>query len=126
MKAANLAGRAIGITGTGFPHPLGYNLTMAKGIPHGRACAAFYSEYLRLMRTVPEGRRLISELCAYIGAAEGEPDTAIPALAAVGVKLTEDEIADFVSRVKDAGNYRNCPYVIGEDEMAQIYRRLFT
>lgn len=126
MKASNLAGKAIGITGTGFPHPLGYNLTMAKGIPHGRACAAFYSEYLRLMRTVPEGRRLISELCAYIGAAEGEPDTAIPALAAVGVKLTEDEIADFVSRVKDAGNYRNCPYVIGEDEMSQIYRRLFT
>lgn len=35
------AGLAINITGTLFPHTLGYFLTEQKKIPHGRACTAF-------------------------------------------------------------------------------------
>ncbi len=57
MRASNLAGCAIAVTGTGFPHPLGYNLTMEKGVPHGRACGAFEGEYIRLNMSIPEGAK---------------------------------------------------------------------
>lgn len=41
--AASLyAGLAINITGTVFPHTLGYHLTERYGVPHGLACAAFF------------------------------------------------------------------------------------
>lgn len=126
MLASNLAGQVIGITGTGFPHPLGYNLTMAKGIPHGRACAAFYSEYIRLNNAAPEGERLLKTLCDFIGTTCAEVARTIPNIAPVDLTLTEDEIADFVNRTKSAANYRNSPYVITESEMADIYRKLFT
>jgi len=50
-----LGGIAIGHTGTGFPHPLGYNLSLSDGIPHGAACAVFEAEYLSRQRAaVPE------------------------------------------------------------------------
>lgn len=123
--ASNLAGQAIGVTGTGFPHPLGYNLTMAKSIPHGRACAAFYSEYIRLNMTVPEGCRLLTELCDRAGVAPEDAAALIPTIAPVRISLSEEEIADFVDRTSQAKNYENSPYVISREEMAQIYRRLF-
>lgn len=125
MLASNLAGQVIGITGTGFPHPLGYNLTMAKGIPHGRACAAFYSEYLRLNNSTPEGEQLLKNLCGFIGTTSDEVGRVIPNVSPVDLVLTETEIADFVNRTKNAANYRNSPYIINESEMADIYRKLF-
>ena len=39
--ASLYAGLAINITGTAFPHTLGYPLTELYGVPHGAACAAF-------------------------------------------------------------------------------------
>lgn len=125
MLASNLAGQVIGITGTGFPHPLGYNLTMAKGIPHGRACAAFYSEYLRFNYSVPEGKELLDNLCSYIGTDCDSVANMIPNISPVELTLTEEEIADFVNRTKSAANYANSPYVIDESEMLGIYRKLF-
>ena len=44
MAASFAGGVAINTTGTGFPHPLGYSLTLYSGIPHGKACAAFNGE----------------------------------------------------------------------------------
>lgn len=40
--ASVYAGYAINITGTCFPHTVGYYLTENYGIPHGRACTAFF------------------------------------------------------------------------------------
>lgn len=39
--ASIFAGLAINITGTCFPHTVGYHLTEKYGVPHGLACAAF-------------------------------------------------------------------------------------
>lgn len=42
-----LGGMAISVTGTAFPHKLGYFLTERFGSPHGFACAAFEPELIR-------------------------------------------------------------------------------
>lgn len=49
------AGLVINNCGTAFPHPLGYVLTENYGIPHGMACAAFFSPYIdRCAEFAPE------------------------------------------------------------------------
>lgn len=45
-NASILGGLAIAITGTAFPHALGYFLTENYGIAHGTACAVFINEFV--------------------------------------------------------------------------------
>ncbi|MGM9625107.1 MAG: iron-containing alcohol dehydrogenase [Eubacteriales bacterium] len=123
LYASCAAGIAINKTGTGFPHPLGYNLTLTRGIPHGCACAVFYREYLSYNeKAAPE---LCRALYDAIGADGEEIKTVIVSRSGVDLALDEDTIRRYVEKVKGAGNYKNSPYVINEQEMADIYRRLF-
>ncbi len=125
LAGATMGGIAIGTTGTGFNHPLGYNLTLYKGIPHGRACAAFMGEYFDYNSRNDEGRALIEHFC---GGLLGSPDEVaenITAWADVNLRLSESEIAEYVENVKGAKNYKNSPYVIDESEMREIYENLF-
>lgn len=45
-NASILGGLSIAITGTAFPHALGYFLTENYGIAHGTACAVFLNEFV--------------------------------------------------------------------------------
>lgn len=45
--ASLYGGIAISVTGTSFPHALGYFLTENHGIAHGSACAVYLSEFIR-------------------------------------------------------------------------------
>lgn len=45
-------GFAISVTGTAFPHTIGYPLTEQFGLPHGVACAVFLPDFLRYNATV--------------------------------------------------------------------------
>ena len=123
LYASCAGGIAINKTGTGFPHPLGYNLTLMCGVPHGAACGAFYREYLTFNEK--SDAVLCQALYDAIGADGEEIKCIIPEKSAVDVKLSDDTIALFVNKVKGAGNYKNSPYVINEKEMTEIYRRLF-
>lgn len=123
LYASCAGGIAINKTGTGFPHPLGYNLTLTYGYPHGSACAVFYREYLTLNeQAAPELCRALYEA---VGADGEELKTVIPARSGIDLSLDEDTIIAFVEKVKGAGNYKNSPYVINEEEMRDIYRGLF-
>lgn len=42
-----MGGVAISVTGTAFPHALGYFLTELHGRPHGEACAVYLPEFIR-------------------------------------------------------------------------------
>lgn len=123
LYASCAAGIAINKTGTGFPHPLGYNLTLTRGIPHGSACAVFYGEYLSYNEKAAPA--LCRALYDAIGADGEEIKAVIKEKSGVDVTLDEETIARYVEKVKSAGNYKNSPYVINEQEMADIYRRLF-
>lgn len=123
--AATAGGIAINTTGTGFPHPLGYNLTLDRGVPHGKACAAFTGVYIKYNMRTLEGERLLSDFAAAVGAELDEIAEVIPSLAGIDFKLDADTIAVYVDKVKDATNYANAPYKINEAEMVQIYTELF-
>lgn len=125
MYASMAGGVAINTTGTGFPHPLGYNLTMYKDIPHGRACAAFMREYLTYCRKSSFGVELSDLLAERLDCSIEDIMTLIPHLADVDVKLTDEEIELYIATTKDASNFKNCCYVINEDDMRDIYKRLF-
>ena len=46
--ASIYAGLCLNITGACFPHTVGYALTEDYGIPHGKACAAFVTDFIRI------------------------------------------------------------------------------
>ena len=125
MCASCAAGIAISITGTGFPHPLGYAITMLDGIPHGAACAVFEGDYIEYNMKSPIGKIKLLEF------AEAHETTVeylakrLTELSGVKLSFTEEEIARRVELIADAKNYVNSPYVISKDEMYEIYRRHF-
>ncbi len=125
LTAASAGGIAINTSGTGFNHPLGYNLTLYKGIPHGRACGVFMEEYFEYNSRKTEGKQLIDEFCGALGDMPGTVAANIKTWSAVDVKLTAQEIELYLNNVSGAGNYANSPYVINRDEMKEIYVRLF-
>ena len=57
LTGAMLGGICIAYSGTGYPHPMGYNLTLYRGIPHGVACAVFEGEYLRRQEAASKERK---------------------------------------------------------------------
>ena len=125
LCASCAAGIAISVTGTGFPHPLGYSLTMLDGIPHGRACAVFDGDYIEYnMRTVAGAERL-KKFAAHLGERIEVIAKRLPLLAAIDLTLTDGEIAEHVDLICDAKNYQNSPYVISKEEMIEIYRSHF-
>ena len=66
--ASIYGGLAINVTGTCFPHTMGYLLTEAFGIPHGTACGVFQREFYEYNReVVPE---LAAEYLERIGCSE--------------------------------------------------------
>jgi alcohol dehydrogenase class IV len=125
MCASCAAGIAISITGTGFPHPLGYAITMLDGIPHGAACAVFEGDYIEYNMKSPIGKAKLLEF------AEAHDTTVeilakrLPELSGVDLAFSEEEIARRVELIADAKNYVNSPYVISKDEMYDIYRKHF-
>lgn len=125
QNASCAAGIAISVTGTGFPHPLGYAITMLDGIPHGAACAVFYGAYIKYNMRSETGRELIEAFCREIGAEADELAHVIPELSGVKLSLDEDEIEKRVSLIAGAKNYLNSPYVINDGEKLAIYRELF-
>ena len=124
LYASCAAGAAIGRTGTGFPHPLGYNITFYAGIPHGRACAMFTGEYIKYQMMSEKGAERMNAFCAYIGSTPEEVARRIPELANVSVKLDPETIDMFYEKIKSAGNFKNANYVINEDEIRAVYSSL--
>jgi Alcohol dehydrogenase, class IV len=123
--AATAGGIAINATGTGFPHPLGYNLTLDKGVPHGRACAVFTGLYIEYNQRDPEGKRLLDMFAESVGVPIAEIAEVIPKLANVSLKLDNETITDYINKVKTATNFVNAPYKLTESEMQEVYTRLF-
>ena len=125
IAASTAAGMAISVTGTGFPHPMGYSITLLDGVPHGKACAAFAAEYLEYNERTEIGKERIEAFAKHIGATPKLMKLLLPGLADVHFSFTEEEIDRRVKLICGAGNYVNSPYVLSVDEMYEIYRRLF-
>ena len=125
MAAACAAGIAISITGTGFPHPLGYSVTLLDNVPHGAACALFGGDYIEYNSREEKGRERIERFCAAIGTDPKTLAETLPRLSGVKLSFTEEEIDRRVKLISGAKNYVNSPYVLSVEEMYEIYRKHF-
>ena len=125
MCASCAAGIAISITGTGFPHPLGYSITMLDGIPHGAACAVFEGDYIEYNMKSPIGKAKLLEFAEVHETTVDYLIKRLPELSGIDLSFSEEEIKKRVDLIADAKNYANSPYVISKDEMFDIYRKHF-
>lgn len=124
--ASMAAGIAINRTGTGFPHPMGYSITLSDGIPHGRACGAFEGAYIEYNMKTEKGAQKLTELAQMLGTTPTEMARRIPAMADVKLALTPAQREEYVSRIASANGFANSPYVLSDAEKIEIYGNLFS
>ncbi len=91
------AGFTLNYCGTLFPHPVGYILTEHYGIPHGRACAAFFDKLMARAAEFAPDR--VQSLCRLLGDDKDNIIKVMKALAACSdIVITETEAAEYIKR----------------------------
>ncbi len=113
-NASLFGGFAISVTGTAFPHALGYFLTENYGVAHGTACAVFLNKFIEYnMSVMPE---LTAEFFDEIRVSKPEFDAIIKKITPpVDVKLSDDDISALAPRWENNGSLkRNWGNVDGE------------
>ena len=122
--ASIYGGLAINVTGTCFPHTMGYLLTETFGIPHGTACAVFQKEFYEYNKAVvPE---LAAEYLERIGCSEEEYFSLIEKLTPpCEITMQEALIAESHSRWVGNGSIAKCQGVFSADMADDLLRRKF-
>lgn len=93
------AGFTLNYCGTLFPHPVGYILTEHYGIPHGRACAAFFDKLMERAAEFAPGRA--ASLCTLLGDSEENIIRTVNNLAdCADIEISEDRAAQLIRRWK--------------------------
>jgi len=122
--ASIYGGLAINVTGTCFPHTMGYLLTETFGIPHGTACAVFQKDFYEYNKTVVPG--LAAEYLERIGCSEEEYFTLIEKLTPpCEITMREELIAESHSRWVGNGSIAKCQGAFSADMADDILRRKF-
>ncbi|MBE6622170.1 MAG: iron-containing alcohol dehydrogenase [Ruminococcaceae bacterium] len=124
LEGAACGGLAIKVTGTGFPHPLGYGITLRDGVPHGRACGAFIGAFVDRNMTTEAGKARLTAFAEAIGTTTDMIAAVIPALADVNLSYSDEEIASMAEKVSGAKNYGNAPYVLDDETAVEILTEL--
>ena len=122
--ASVYGGFAINVTGTCFPHTMGYLLTESFGIPHGTACAVFQKDFFEYNKAVvPE---LAAEFLERIGCSEEEYLSLIEKLTPpCEITMSEAIIAESHSRWVGNGSIAKCQGVFSADMADDVLRRKF-
>ena len=122
--ASIYGGLAINVTGTCFPHTMGYLLTEAFGIPHGTACAVFQKDFYEYNKAVVPA--LAAEFLERIGCGEEEYLDLIEKLTPpCEVTMDEALIAEAHSRWVGNGSILKCQGEFTADMADNILRRKF-
>ena len=122
--ASIYGGLAINITGTCFPHTMGYLLTETFGIPHGTACAVFQQDFYAYNKTVVPA--LAAEYMDRIGCSEEEYFRLIQDLTPpCDVTMDEALISGAHSRWVGNGSMAKCQGVFSADMADNLLRRKF-
>lgn len=117
--AALLGGLAINLTGTCFPHNVGYYLTERFGVPHGFACAAFLPELLEhVSAQAPE---LSSELYRVTGTDREKLLSLVrQTLPEYHFELSEADIETALPRWENNSSVRNTVGEVSTDEIRNM------
>ena len=122
--ASIYGGLAINVTGTCFPHTMGYLLTEAFGIPHGTACAVFQKEFYAYNKGVVPA--LASQYLERIGCSEEEYFSLLEKLTPpCEIAVTEELIAEAHGRWINNGSIAKCQGTFTADMADDILRRNF-
>lgn len=122
--ASIYGGLAINVTGTCFPHTMGYLLTEAFGIPHGTACAVFQKAFFEYNKMVVP--QLAEEYLERIGCCQEEYYTLLEKLTPpCEITIEEEMIAEAHSRWIGNGSIAKCQGVFSADMADEILRRKF-
>jgi alcohol dehydrogenase class IV len=122
--ASIYGGLAINVTGTCFPHTMGYLLTEHFGIPHGTACALFQGDFYEYNKAVVPS--LAAEFLERIGAGEEEYLTLIAKLTPpCDIAMEESLIAQSHSRWVGNGSLQKCQADFTAHMADQLLRRKF-
>jgi len=122
--ASIYGGLAINVTGTCFPHTMGYLLTETYGIPHGTACAVFQKDFYEYNKAVVP--QLAAAYLERIGCSEEEYFSLLEKLTPpCQVSMDEDLIAVSHSRWVNNGSMAKCQGTFTADMADEILRRKF-
>jgi alcohol dehydrogenase class IV len=118
------AGIALNLSGTGFPHPAGYPLSLELGISHGKACAVFLPDYIK--RNAPAAQALTLKLLAVLGCGVDSFCETVETLTAIrGVKFSEEKCEEYAKQLEGRANLTNAVHPITVEEVLSIYKKLF-
>lgn len=122
--ASIYGGLAINVTGTCFPHTMGYLLTEVFNVPHGTACAVFQKDFYEYNKVVVPD--LAAKYLERIGCSEEEYFTHIEKLTPP-CEITMDEalIAESHGRWMGNGSIAKCQGEFTADMADDILRRKF-
>ncbi|MCL2096416.1 MAG: iron-containing alcohol dehydrogenase [Oscillospiraceae bacterium] len=123
MLGSFYGGVAINTTGTGFPHPMGYNLTLINGLPHGFACALFIGEFLELHKNIIKPETLGS-FGDNLDNIKNTVKILIDYYSDFNEKFSDETLRFYSSRIKTAKNFTNSIIgITGEEEIFKIYKK---
>lgn len=122
--ASIYGGLAINVTGTCFPHTMGYLLTETFGIPHGTACAVFQKDFFEYNKEVVPA--LAAEYLERIGCSEGEYFSLLEKLTPpCEITMEEALISESHSRWINNGSLAKCQGDFSASTADDILRRKF-
>ena len=122
--ASLYGGLAISVTGTAFPHALGYFLSEQYAIPHGNACAIYLEEFINYNEAVApeESASLFASLGLTAKALIGLIKSNLPQ---IDISLSEEKIAELSPRYENNKSLKKC-YGTADRAFAEaLIRKLF-
>ncbi len=125
--ASIFGGYSICVTGTLFPHALGYVLSEDYGIPHGKACTAFMPALIDFVLRDEDGKkRRCSRLFELCKTDCGTFKETIKRLTDVNIKMTAAEVEEYCKRWNDGTkNFLKTPGIMKLADAKQIMLDLF-
>lgn len=122
--ASVYGGLAINVTGTCFPHTMGYLLTEAFGVPHGTACAVFQKDFYEYNKAVvPE---LTARYLERIGCTEEAYFRLLEKLTPpCEISMDEALVAEAHSRWVNNGSMAKCQGTFSAQMADDLLRRKF-
>ncbi|MCQ2453703.1 MAG: iron-containing alcohol dehydrogenase, partial [Clostridia bacterium] len=124
-EASLLGGLAIGVTGTVFPHNVGYYLTERFGLEHGFACAVFLPALLQHVHA--DAPDLYSRFVDETGCSEANLNAlCAQALPELNIRLTDAEIESALPRWQNNKSVLNTASTVTVEHISAVLHQLFT